>query len=345
MSPLSLYSDDLFEPTRMSFGDHLEELRRRLWLALLGFGVALVAGFALGQPVLGWIAAPLEQELNVYRLRRSERIQQELQARSQVDASVDSPQKVRLWLREQEWRQALGAPPAEGNDVIPVFVELRLGELAQRLRQAELQTARPPALAAFNITEGIVVYCKVSIYCGIVLSSPWIFYQLWLFVAAGLYPHERRWVRLGLPASVGLFLGGVLFCEFVVIPRAVAYLLRFNEWLGLEPELRLGEWLSFALLMPLAFGLSFQTPLVMFVLQRLGLVSVAGYQRHRRLAFMLLAVIAAGLTATPDPINMFWLAIPLWGLYELGIVLCRLVPEAPPEEEEDLAEEDLVGAV
>src|SRR5205807_1756502 len=126
-----------------------------------------------------------------------------------------------------------------------------------------------------------------------------------------------------LPLSVLLFLGGVALCEFVVLPTGVDYLLSFNEWLGADPELRLQEWLDFALLMPLVFGCCFQTPLVMMVLDRLGLCGADTFRRRRKLAVFLLAILAAVVSATPDWYNMLALTLPLWGLYEIGILLCR----------------------
>src|SRR4029453_2695127 len=117
-------------------------------------------------------------------------------------------------------------------------------------------------LKTLSIQEPLVVYFKIAIMAGFVLSSPWVFYQIWAFIAAGLYPHEKRLVNVYLPFSLGLFLVGVFFCGFFVIPKAIEALLWFNEWLGFQPELRLNEWLGFAIFMPLVFGLSFQTPLV-----------------------------------------------------------------------------------
>src|SRR5262249_3297276 len=129
---------------------------------------------------------------------------------------------------------------------------------------------RKPMLATLNVQEAFVVYFKVCLMTGFVLASPWVFYQFWPFVAAGLYPHEKRYVNLYLPCSIGLFIVGVVVCEWVVIPKAVEALLWFNEWLGMQPELRLNEWLGFAIFMPVLFGISFQTPLVMLFLQRMG---------------------------------------------------------------------------
>jgi sec-independent protein translocase protein TatC len=158
-------------------------------------------------------------------------------------------------------------------------------------------------------------------------------------VAAGLYPHELRYVNVYLPISVGLFLAGVALCEFVVIPKAVKYLLAFNEWMGLQSDLRLSEWMSFAILMPLVFGLAFQTPLVMLFLERLGILSQDLYRKHRRIAIFAMAVVAAIIAPSPDIFSIMSLTVPLWCLYELGILMCRFAPrhdldvEVPKPEE------------
>jgi sec-independent protein translocase protein TatC len=129
----------------------------------------------------------------------------------------------------------------------------------------------------------------------------------------------------------------------VVLPAAVAYLLAFNEWVGIEPDLRLSEWLSFAVFVPLVFGAAFQTPLVMYVLHRVGIVDAELYVKHRRLAIFGLAILACLLAATPDPVGMLSLAIPLWILYELGIWLCRWFPRPKSEFEEEDAELTYTG--
>ena len=105
-----------------------------------------------------------------------------------------------------------------------------------------------------NITEAFFVYFKVSAMTGLVITSPWVFFQIWMFIAAGLYPHEKRLVHVYLPFSLGLFITGALVCQFLVMPKAIEAMLWFNEWLGIDADLRLNEWLGFALMMPI--GLS-----------------------------------------------------------------------------------------
>ncbi len=332
--------DDFFAATRMSLGDHIEELRTHLLRALLGFGVALVAGFFLSRPVLVFLAAPVDRALAKFHQRRMDRLTRQLAEGDPRLRDANQPRDVELLFPARRLGELLGLPEQPtSQEWAPVPVRVRPLDLALLTGEASQLVNRPPTLMSLTLTEPFTVYFKVSAWCGVVLASPWIFHQLWLFVAAGLYPHEKRLVRVNLPLSIGLFLGGIALCEFVVLPAGVDYLLSFNDWLGYEPEPRLSDWLGFALMMPLVFGLAFQTPLVMVFLERIGLFSVESYRRHRRLAIFLLAVLAAVMSVTPDYYSMLALAAPMWGLYEVGIVLCRWSPRPPTEPDETEAEE------
>jgi sec-independent protein translocase protein TatC len=320
-------TDDPFADTRMSLGDHIEELRKRLWLALLGFLVALVAGFFLSPAVLRFIASPVDAALAQFHQRRAERLMQRLVEGDPRLREANEPREVEFLVPAPRLAELLGLPVEQfRSEWTPLPVRIRPLDWALLTGEAERLVNRPPSLMSLTVTEPFSVYFKVSAYCGVVLASPWIFFQLWMFVAAGLYPHEKRLVQVNLPLSIGLFLGGVALCEFVVLPTGVDYLMSFNDWLGYEPELRLSDWLGFALLMPLVFGIAFQTPLVMVFLERIGLFDVDTYRRSRRLAIFLLAVAAAVFSVTPDYYSMLALAVPLWGLYEVGILMCRWSP-------------------
>jgi sec-independent protein translocase protein TatC len=326
-------ADDFFRDTRMSLGDHIEELRRHLLRALLGLAVAVAVGFFLCRPLLEVITGPVERELLAFHERRLRALEQRLATGDPRLAEADRPCELPIQVRRGELRGALGLAEEAGGDEW-VALNARLSPLRLALASGKAQhQLRRPSLAALTVTEPFTVYFKVSVYCGLVLASPWVFYQLWAFVAAGLYPHEKRWVYGSLPLSVGLFLAGVALCQFVVLPAGVAYLLSYHEWLGVEPDLRLSDWLNFALVLPLVFGACFQTPLVMLVLDRVGLVGADAYRRNRRLAAFLLVVLAAVVTPTPDFVNLLALAVPLYALYEAGILLCRFVPQ--PAEVED----------
>ena len=326
---------DPFADTRMSLGDHIEELRKRMWLALAGFLVALVVGFFLSPALLRFIAVPVDEALARFHQRRAERLVQRLAEDDPQLRDTNRPREIELLVPAQRLAEQLGLSAEQvDSEWTSLPVRIRPLDWALLTGEAARLVNRPPSLMSLTVTEPFTVYFKVSAYCGVVLASPWIFFQLGMFVAAGLYPHEQRLVRVHLPLSVGLFLGGVALCEFVVLPAGVDYLMSFNDWLGYEPELRLSDWLGFALLMPLVFGLAFQTPLVMVFLERIGLFDVDTYRRNRRLAIFLLAVAAAVFSVTPDYYSMLALAVPLWGLYEVGILLCRFSPPAPVEPDE-----------
>jgi sec-independent protein translocase protein TatC len=196
-------------------------------------------------------------------------------------------------------------------------------------------------LSVLSVQEGMVVWFKVSIICGVVLGSPMILYQFWAFIGAGLYPHEKRYVYIFFWPSLSLFVGGVLLCQFVVLPGAVKALLAFNEFLGFDPDIRLREWLSLALILPLVFGLSFQTPVVMVFLNRIGLFTAADYLSKWRYACFILAVLAAVLTPTPDIITMMYMFVPMFGLYLGGIAFCHYFPGSSRSTEDELAAEEI----
>ncbi len=208
---------------------------------------------------------------------------------------------------------------------IPIEFQYRPLEQALAGQEADAVIRDSDKLNVFGITEGMMVYLKVIMICGVVFGSPWIFFQLWSFVAAGLYTTEKKLVHVYMPFSLGLFLCGVFLCELVVIPQAVRFLLQFNEWLGVNAELRLVDWLSFALLMPLVFGISFQTPLIMLFLAKIGIFDAASFRSKRRVAWFVIIITAALIMPTTDPYTILMMQIPLIGLYEFGILLAVYV--------------------
>ncbi|MBD3674637.1 MAG: twin-arginine translocase subunit TatC [Planctomycetaceae bacterium] len=198
------------------------------------------------------------------------------------------------------------------------------------LQQSIDQLNQPITL---NVQEAFMIYLKVAIVSGLVIAFPWIAYQMWLFVAAGLYEHEKRYVYIFLPTSMFLFLSGAVFCYFGVFPFVLDFLLGFNKDIGVTPQIRLSEWISFALVLPVMFGLSFQLPLVMYFVERMGFIKAETYREKRRLAILIIATLSMFLTPA-DPMSMIMMMIPLMLLYELGIYFCRLNPAINPYEAE-----------
>ena len=193
--------------------------------------------------------------------------------------------------------------------------------------QTDLETVitRQSQAVTLNVQEAFITYIKVSAIAGLLVASPWVFYQAWLFVAAGLYPHERKYIYTYLPMSVVLFAGGAIFCFFAVFPFVLDFLLRFNKMLEVQPQIRLSEWISFAVTLPLMFGISFQLPMIMLFLERISVFTVADYREKRRMAILVIAFLSMIMTPA-DPMSMLMMMFPLVLLYELGIGLCVFRP-------------------
>ena len=360
------YNDDIFDKSRMSFGDHLDELRSRLLKAVYGLVFCMTIGFVLdyigdstgyksigvGKPVMRMIVDPVETQARNFFNRRNIPVFDRL---PKVATPPEEVERIRTKLKDNEYDltilsadelQSLLAAPRElplmipVADLIPVFGEPKDPSIKHITITAQVFPAHFSAfnqegetllgnkkyLTTLSAPESLVIYFKVSLLCGVILGSPWIFYQIWAFIAAGMYPHERAYVYKYLPFSIGLFLIGVLLCQFVVLPGAVKALLGFNSWIDVDPDLRLNEWLGFAIILPLVFGVSFQTPLVMIFLNRIGMFGWESYLSKWRYAMIILAAFSAVITPTPDVITMMYLFIPMFGLYLLGIVICWLFP-------------------
>ena len=329
--------EDLFQSSTMTFGEHLEELRTCLVRASLGLAVGVLLGLFVARPVVHLIEQPLRRALGDYY---SGRALETFDAwaprtpggpalpytRSEIVDAVER-QGLSFDLREVHADRLArvlsgsAAPAASGTaafdqrSLVPVVLWQPL--------------SRDPrvSITTLSAQEAFGIYVKAALLVGVVLASPWIFYQLWTFVAAGLYAHERRWVWTFLPISVGLFLAGVLLAFFFVFDFVLDYLLAFNAWLGLDPDPRISEWMSFVLIMPIGFGVGFQLPLVMLFLERIGVVDAETYAKQWRAAVLVIAVVSAVLTPA-DPYSLLFLAVPLCLLYFGGLAICRWVGRA-----------------
>jgi sec-independent protein translocase protein TatC len=369
--------DDMFADTRMTFGEHIEDLRTHLIRAIYGFAIGfVVAIWPLGPWALDFIALPVVSQLTKFNERYDNAKYEELKKQMSPEDWDNLPIRMKfdtnvaplLDLIRKEIRSEMNLPPKppENQPVLEAMIpgaeallaSLELdhlvdwkqfdqghyvqltGKVANPLQFASEmlkldRKLRPASLKTLSAQESFLVLVKVILMLGLVISSPWVFYQIWSFVAAGLYPTEKKLVNVYLPFSLGLFLIGVAVCEFLVMPSAVGALLWFNEILGFQPEMRLSEWLGFAIIMPLVFGVSFQTPLVMFFMERIGLFTVETYRSKRRLSWFLLAVFAILINPSTDVYTMMFLWVPMCLLYELGIGLCVYSPRAPVMEESE----------
>jgi sec-independent protein translocase protein TatC len=187
-----------------------------------------------------------------------------------------------------------------------------------------------------SVMERFTVYLKVGLYGGLFLASPAILYQLWQFVAPALYQKEKRYVVPFVTVGSTFFLGGVVFCYYVVLPAALDYLIgigSFEDSTWIQPWLSMNDQLSFVLALLLAFGLIFEMPLIITALAMFGLVSGDWLAKQRRYAILLNTIAAAIITPTGDPLNLAIMAVPMCLMYEVGIWGARIFgkPKVQPE--------------
>ena len=241
------------EEYKMSLGEHLEELRRRLIYALAGVGVATALCLAFGRRLVTFITEPV--------------------------------------------RDAVGNLAAEGG--------------------ARLVILTP--------TEPFVTTLKTILVVALVVSSPWVFYQIWLFVAVGLYRHERRIVNVFVPFSAALFMAGTAFAYLVVLRYGLGFLLGFAGLTDsiVRPTISLSAAVNFVMTLSVVMGAVFQLPLVMMILAIVGVVPVQTYLSHWRYAVAAMFLVSAILTP-PDVFTQVMMAGPMIGLYWLGVLLAKV---------------------
>jgi sec-independent protein translocase protein TatC len=187
-------------------------------------------------------------------------------------------------------------------------------------------------MIATGVISPFMVPVKVTFVFALIISLPWVLYQVWAFVAPGLYTHEKRLVLPLVMSSSLLFMGGVAFCYFIVFGRVFHFISEFAPTsITVSPDIE--NYLDFIMSMCLAFGAAFEVPIVVIILVRMGLVSVDKLKSIRPYAIVA-AFAVAGLVTPPDAVSMFALAIPMVLLYEVGLLLAPVfvkVTQAPEE--------------
>jgi len=234
--------DEERELTKMSFLEHLEELRKRLIVSFVALGVAFLVCWNFADRIFGWLDQPLAKFL----------------------------------------------PPGE-------------------------------KLVFTRLTEPFMLYMKVAFFAGIFVASPVILWQLWLFISPGLYKRERRYAAPFIIIASLFFIIGGYFGWRVLLPGTCAFFLETGK--QFKQMIKVDEFFSFASTIILATGLVFETPILIFFLARLGIVTPAFLMQKSKWAIVLAFVIAAIVTPTPDMVTQTALALPMIGLYFLGVAV------------------------
>ena len=178
-------------------------------------------------------------------------------------------------------------------------------------------------LISLSPTENFTTYMRVALFSGIALAMPVILYEIYAYIDPALHPHERRFALTAGPFVLALFVFGMLFCYFFILPNAINFLIHFAD-VVFDNQLRASEYLSFVTTFILGMGLVFEMPVLIWALVRLGVVSRSWLTARRRYVFLIVFVIAAVVTPTPDPFNQSLVAIPMYLLFELGLLLSRV---------------------
>jgi sec-independent protein translocase protein TatC len=180
----------------------------------------------------------------------------------------------------------------------------------------------PTTLISLSPTENFTTYFRVALFAGIALAMPVILYEIYAYVDPALLPKERRFIRfMGLPV-IGLFLAGMLFCYFVLLPNAIKFLINFGDEV-IHNELRAADYISFVTIFIFGMGLIFEVPVAIFALVKIHVITRPWLAKQRRYAVLVAFVIAAVITPTPDPFNQTLVAVPMYLLFELGLFVAR----------------------
>ena len=204
--------------------------------------------------------------------------------------------------------------------------------LIQPLQQAGPE---PVSLIGTSPAEAFFTKLKVSFIAALFLASPVVFYQVWQFVAPGLYESERRYVLPFVAFATFFFLAGAWFCHALVLPVSYAFFLEQYESINVQATLRISEYLTFTARMLLAFGVTFELPVFAFFFARIGLITHKGLLHFFRYAIVLIFVVAAILTPSPDVASQVLLAAPLLLLYSVSIGVAYVFGKKPESATEE----------
>jgi sec-independent protein translocase protein TatC len=177
-------------------------------------------------------------------------------------------------------------------------------------------------LQIISPTEGFTTYMRVALFSGIALAMPVILYEIYAYVDPALRPNERRFLLTLGPFVLALFIGGMAFCYFLLLPNAINFLFTFGSDV-FEAAPRASEYVSFVTTFILGVGLVFEMPIIIFALTRIGLVSRSWLAKQRRYVVLFVFIAGAIITPTPDPFNQTLVAVPMYLLFELGLLLSR----------------------
>ncbi len=204
---------------------------------------------------------------------------------------------------------------------IGIGIVLSFGFTPQLLEFLSRPIGGLSALKAIEVTESIGVFMRVALMAGLAIALPYVTFEFWLFAAPGLKPTTRKFSLLAIPLVFLFFIGGMAFAYYLMLPAALPVLLNF---MGIQTELRPNSYFSFVTGVMFWIGVFFEFPFVTYLLTLIGWVRPQPLLRGWRIAILIIAIVAAAITPTVDPVNMFLVMLPMSALYFVGIGLSFL---------------------
>jgi len=320
---------------------HLTELRKRVFISALALMLGFIISFVMYKPVLDWVTAPLEKAL----VQVNKKVQKSKEGQWQVADKNGTFQATKIEAEKPKSlvdRAILNAQKILDNNTSSQNEKI----LASSLKELALHTkeaAKSANSAGGSVLWGsvttnqiggvFVVALKVSLYAAIFLALPIILWQMWLFIAPGLYDNEKK---MALPFLVGvtvMFAIGVLFAYYVVTPFGFQFLITFGAFLY-TPLINIEDYIGFFAKILFGFGLAFELPMVVYFLASIKLVTDKTLLGFFRYAIVIIFIVAALLTP-PDVITQLLMAAPLIILYGVSIIVARVINPYKEEDEED----------
>jgi sec-independent protein translocase protein TatC len=288
---------------RMSFGDHLDELRSRLIKALLAIVVAVLGVLPWKTQVQEIIIAPYRAMWREGFVEHVQQLEAKAVAANATGATLDDHTRKYLDNSRKDREMILA-----GTHPYPAAIPGDTGYFV------------PYTLYSLDALADTMSWMWASLVFALVLAAPVVVWQLWAFIAAGLYQNERTIFYRYFPAMLVLLAGGVAFGYFVALPYTLRFLVNMMDPTQVAVTFGIGTFLTLLFAMTGAMGLVFQLPMVMVALQRVGLVSHDAFRKHWRMTILVIAIVAAVVTP-PDPVSMTLTGVPMLLLYGLGLLL------------------------
>ena len=311
---------------RLSLVEHLDELRTRLITCIAIFFAAFSICYWQNDWLLETINKPLQSTQNLNGKKRSKDPLEE-SARFQIRTGAAQKQAVAAFTSASRLYAAMAADPnlsaRERTLALNAAAQNRAAAQKQAIAAAAVPTNRQRQPVTLGVTEPFVTTFTVAGYAALLLSLPFILWQAYAFILPAFSPEERR-VALPLMVMVpALFLCGVAFGYFVALPRAINFLQNFNDQ-AFDILIRAADYYKFSVVLLAVIGLLFQIPVGVLAVTRLGVISARQLAKNRGYVILLLAVVAAVATPTPDPVTMLIAMAPLVVLFELSIQLAKI---------------------